>query len=554
MSKEHDILILEVGPAELRLSHVVAVRGEITFLDARSFHTQDKDEDGSALGNEQAVSSLTDYVSDNDWNGKDVLCLLSGSAVSCQYFDMPPLKGCSLKQAANLKLGQQLPFPVDEANVDIRPMEPRKAAGENQLHVAATAIRRDLIDAVVKTCHRLKSPLMVLTAAPSALAALAMSAKDDTPEMRAVLHVGNDASTLIILRDGRPCVTSEIEIGAGDFSKALMRPIIDGDNVIQLDAEKAIALRDEVGIPQADQQIESLDLAGGRLLPLLEPLLQKLSLQLTQWMTFASTSADGRKVSHLKLVGPGAKIPGLVSAIGKRVGIDAAEVDWLKGLASVDASARDVTLSSCAAATGAVLHRSDLPDLLPPDVRRKRRILQVRRSATLIAPVVAAAVFGLGFLFETAVTKVAPSLGADRTRLAHLQRLASEHSRRNAKQKLVARLQQQLDCFAQATPRWDGLFKELSRKLPKELQVTEFRARCDGGAILLTMRTKIFTSRSGRSFDEVLEEALMTLEHSPFFKRVQPLGSNRLGQDASGAAGTLVVELELAYPTPRTKA
>ena len=134
------------------------------------------------------------------------------------------------------------------------------------------------------------------------------------------------------------------------------------------------------------------------------------------------------------------------------------------------------------------------------------------------------------------------------------QRLASDHNQWNTKRQLIARLQQQLDDFSRATPRWDGLFKELSRTLPRELQVTEFRARTENDAILLTMRTRIFTSRKGRSFDEVLEETLRTLEQSPFFRRVQPLRSNRLEQNkATGASGTLVVELELAYPKPSPK-
>lgn len=547
MSKEQDILILEASPIELRLSRVVVARGEVKFLGAQSFRVQDKEEDESALGDQQALDALTEYVSRNGWNGKDLFCLLSGSAVSCQYFDMPPLKGNSLKQAVLLKLGQQLHFSVDDALVDIRPLESSKSADGNQLRVAATAVRRNVIKAVVEASNRLKSPLMMISAAPSALTALAMAAKDDDREMQAVLHVGDDASTLIVLQDGRPCVTSEIEIGARDFATALTRPIIDGDNVIQLDAEKAIALRDEVGIPRHDQQIESLGVTGEHLLPLLEPILQKLSLQVTQWMTFAATSADGRKVSHLKIVGPGAEISGLASAIEKHIAIPTSEADWLKGLTRVDSSADDIALSSCAATTGAVLHQRSLPDLLPPDVCHRRRLLRIRRSATLVAPIIAAAIFGIGFLFQAVATKVSPALGAGRTRLAHLQRLTNDHNEWKTKRQLIKRLQQQLDEFSQSTPRWDGLFKELSRTLPRELQVTEFRAHTEEGAILLTMRTRIFTTGNGRSFDEVMEETLMTLEENPFFKRVQPL-------ESKGAAGTLVVDLELAYPRLRTGA
>ena len=549
MSKEQDILILEASLQELRLTHALVGTGPVKVLQAGSFALEEKSSDKSAIEDQVILDRMTKYVAEQGWAGRQVLCLLGGSAVSCQYFDMPPLKGNCLRNAVLLKLGQRLPFAVDEALVDIHPLKRQTSNDGDDLRVAATAIRREVVRSAIGACEYLKLDVSIVSAMPAALAALARSTIEDCAQMQAVLHVGEQTCTLVVFQGKKPCVTSEIEIGLHDFTAAMMRPIIDGDSVIQLDDAKAEALRDEIGIPKAGQQIESIGVAGSRLLPLLEPILQKLAHQLTQWLTFAATSCGTERVARLRLVGSGAMMAGLSEAVGSRVEIDVDQADWLDGVASCSDTLDPESLCSCAAAVAAATHQKDLPDLTPRDVRNQRRLRRIRRSTVLAAPVLAAAVFGLSVLFDNVIARSGLSQGVDQAKLVQLQRISRSHDRQNAEQRFTQQLQKQFDDFARATPRWDGLFKELARALPQEVQVTEFRARTEKDDIHVTMQARVYTRPQGWNFDQVVEQTLRALEGSPFFKRVLPLSSNRAGPgEDSPAAGTLSVELELAYP------
>ncbi len=118
MSKNREILVLEAGGDELRVSHV-RVAGPAVEIDAcASFLSADRSEDKSAIQDQNLLDELSKYVTERGWTGNDVVWLLGGNSVSCQYFDMPPLKGAALRQAVNLKLGQQLHFEISEAVVD----------------------------------------------------------------------------------------------------------------------------------------------------------------------------------------------------------------------------------------------------------------------------------------------------------------------------------------------------------------------------------------------------------------------------------------------------
>ncbi|MBK8268357.1 MAG: pilus assembly protein PilM [Planctomycetes bacterium] len=220
MPDKSDILILEAGTDELRLSLVRPAGEQTLILDSCSFITKEKHDDRTALQDQNLVDEASVAVSDRNWVGKEVVCILGGGAVSCQYFDMPVLSGPALRQAVTLKLGQQLHFPAAEAVIDIKTIASPTAATHNQIRVAVTAVRQDAAQAAVDATTRLGLRIVALTSTASALSALAAVRLEASEELRAVLHFGERTSTLSVLRGKSPVVTSELQIGMDDFTKA----------------------------------------------------------------------------------------------------------------------------------------------------------------------------------------------------------------------------------------------------------------------------------------------------------------------------------------------
>jgi Tfp pilus assembly PilM family ATPase len=555
MSRGREILMLHAAADAVKLVRAELRDGVVELSDACSFLARGKPEDRHPLRDETTLDAIATHVSQMRWRGRDLLCLIGGSMAACQYYDMPRLTGQALRQAAMLKLKQQLHFDVAEAVVAVDPVIGSDSGKKSQTRVRVAAIHRERIRAAVDAAGRAGLNLVAISAAPAAIATLAQEAFKTAEGLTAVLYVDEVISTLVVLDGGSVCVTTELPIGLNDLTAALMRPIIDGDNVIQLDESRALELRNQVGIPAADQRIEALGVTGRRLLPLIEPALQKFAKQLTQWLTFAATSVEGGKIATVRLVGPGAAVPGFGQALAIRISLEVRAEDWLSGLARLTGPSQAFALNSAAAIVGAARRREALPDMLPGDVRMAHRLRRIRRSVAFCGPLVAVAVLAVAALFHNVNEKLRSTLDVQKQNLVNVRQIVNENGRWTAEQKTVDRLQKQIDDFATATPLWVGLFKELSILLPTELQATDFIARTGDDGIKVTVNATVFVRHDGRGVDEVVEKSLLLLQRSSFFRRVQLLSANRNEKTQfRGGAGTLSVELDLAYPHKGPKA
>jgi len=476
MSKGRGLLILHAEGNELRLVHTRLDRFTVELSEPCTFRSATPGPDTTALSDESALDELAGFVSKQGWFGHDLVCLVGGSSVACQSFDMPALNGTALRQAVHLKLAEQLHFDVNEAMVAVDSAPAPAGGGKNSIQVGVVACHRDLTQAAIAAAERVGLNLIAITAATAALTALARDTVERPEGLHAFLHFDESCGALVVLNGMTPCVTTELPVGAADLTAALMRPIIHGEDVIQLDEVKAMALRDEIGIPAPHDPIASLDVDGDRVLPLLEPVLQKLAKSLTQWLTFASTHTGHQPVETLLLVGPGSTIPGLARTLGSRLSIETRAHDWVAGTRLIG-SAESTSLQPYGAAVGTARHWRTLPDLLPPEVRRKRRIDRARRVVSACAPITAAALIGLAMLFGQISSDARPTIIACRREMNTMGNLLGEVRMRTATKQVADTLEQQLRRFATSSPQWIGFFKELSILLPEEFNAERLQAR-----------------------------------------------------------------------------
>ncbi len=554
MSRDRNILIMQVEPAELRFVHA-AVRGmTVEFVEARTFRSGRKSKDTSILQNSEVLGEFAAHVRSRGHCGKDVVCVIGGPSVACHYFNLPPLAPRLLRQAVLLKLGQELHFPVAEAAVAIQPSlgAPLSAGGETRLH--ASAAHRDVTSAVRRAIERASLNLVAMAAAPDVLAAAAdMVGADDKP-LTAILHLDRRASMLISIHHGSPQVATELPVCVADLAEALMRPILCREEVIQLDERRAWALLDEVGIPKADQHVACLGVGADRLLPLLEPVLQKLAKQLTQWLTFSATCTGGDSAGRLRLVGPAAAVPGLAEAIEARIGLPVSAFSWLDGFVDRGSGAGSLRAGDCDLAAAAALTWNILPDLTPSEVRKSRALRRLRRLIAVGGFSAAAAIVGVALSFEQLNRNVADSVDTRRELLDQVQRTLSRHMTLEAEAEAVQRLEEQFGDFAGASVAWVGVFKELSLMLPAELQATEYSASGEGPDLTLRVRAAVYSKDTGRGFDTVVSQALLVLQSSAFFRRVELVSAKRAEEsEATGIAGELAIDLLLVFPGEKAR-
>lgn len=147
--------------------------------------------------------------------------------------------------------------------------------------------------------------------------ALAVATAVDTDGINAVLVLEDDHAVLAVGEPGRVILIRSMALGVDSFAEALTRPMrgFSAESSVTLTREQARHVFEAAGLPKPEDPIPGRDdLRGASLLPLLQPLLQRLSLELRQSLRYSGQSASTDGV-RLRVLGRGAGIPNFESAL-----------------------------------------------------------------------------------------------------------------------------------------------------------------------------------------------------------------------------------------------
>lgn len=548
MAKLNDQLVLHVTDAAATLVRVRR-RGERLLLQQPVVVVPPAPlPDEPALAAETVVDDLAKYVRENGWRGLPTTVALAGAPVSCQSFDIPDLKGPALASAIRLKIGQSLHYDVKRATVWTRHDAKPDGTGYS---VSAVAVQQTHAQRVVEACERIGVELRLITAAPAALSQLGPAIGAIEGQGLEGLLVGMERGSAIhVYFDGRLIVSSDLPFKLADLTTALMRPIIKGEEVITLDERQARQLRDEVGIPEFGAHIDPLDISAERVLPLFEPAFQQLTKQLVQWFTFARGACNNATPRRMAISGPAARIRNLDQALATRLHLQVAMHPWASDRAELE-GATTLPVDEFAEIGAVVLAAAPLPDLTPIEVRRATQLKRVRRVSLLAGPTIAAALVMLAVGLQSLSVKLSTAAASQTN---NLQRSHNELSQWTAWQLIAARarsLRGQLDAFAIGTPRWEGIFKELSNALPTAVCVNDLSLRMVDGVLRLRVTANSQDPQGKQPFDQIVEQALRLLQASPYMDHVDLLSATKSANSPDDPSrGELILDVTLAYPRP----
>ena len=144
MSTSRDLLVLQVFADELRLVPATILPDVAEIGTPCSFKSNQKNADQTALSDQLTVDALAAHVREQQWEGRELVCVVTGSLTACQYFDMPQMAKAAMQQAVMLKLGQQLHFPISEAIVALRTVGYSVEGETKTLRIQSTAVHRVL--------------------------------------------------------------------------------------------------------------------------------------------------------------------------------------------------------------------------------------------------------------------------------------------------------------------------------------------------------------------------------------------------------------------------
>lgn len=297
---------------------------------------------------------------------------------ACAEFASPRARNASeALSAAVLACADSLSCPIDAAASRgcVISFDKNDAESKAQVVVAAdgddslTAIAEMIAGAGLK--FRTATPLDALT-----MAMIGQHAADGAKEPTAYLHFGEHRSFLVIAAKNTLLFARPISVGLETLVSSLKRPIrLSGGQTIELNHDTARAMLHECGFPSRTQVVsEELQLTGGQIVPVMQPVLQRFMVELRQSLRFALPE-NQRQGLTLRLCGPGAKTPGFQQIAADELG---AKVELDQGLQAYDYREPTSPGSELMSALTAKRAGSDL-ELEPLNASRQRRLRHMQR-------------------------------------------------------------------------------------------------------------------------------------------------------------------------------
>lgn len=394
--------------------------------------------------------------------------------------------------------------------------EPRQTHVLGVIEDAATA--QTVIDFVERAGLRCRA---ILPASASMIAASVMDALEhNDPTTIVRLRIEEDCSALTASQQGRLLMYRRIDFGVDRIVEAMTRPILRGPDEITLSEQEARDLVQRIGIPSADDVIDdSRGLRGADILPIIQPVLQRLVVEVKQSLRF-SLSDEQRHGLTLRLTGAGGAVKRLGDIIGTETDAPMEPAETQDAAGPQDAPAARAAFAERLA-------------LLPPAALHARVSRRIRRGL-LAGATLAGALLAADAAWSVWITRSMDQHIASLEEVTERIRTTREQHA-TAEQDFITARTAAAAAPGAMPPRahWGAWLAELSRLTPAKVRLSSVSGGHEAEAARVAMHGVVSAIDSDES-RVIITHFVDALRNCPLVERVE-LGGIRRSADASGA-------------------
>ncbi|MCB9847842.1 MAG: PilN domain-containing protein [Phycisphaeraceae bacterium] len=461
-----------------------------------------------------------------------------------------PVTGAAAIGAVKLALADHVGFALDVNPYAIESLS--KIEGKNAKGAMALAIADNASASQVLAGWLGRAGCELACACPasglSLVSAVREAASHGAGAVSARLYLDRRLCVLTVASAGAVRMVRRIEIGFEDLVTSITRPIVrrdaDGES-ITLARRQAGLILCGAGIPRFNDPVEpELGLTGRDLLPLLQPALQRLAIEIKQSFRF-ELSDEERGAIELRCTGPFGAMPGLAQSLNELIEINAVSEGTLDP-AIIEApflndDDRPLALARCA--------RSN--PIVAEQVLGAQRLASFRFGAR--AGAVAAALTLLATALVTssqirAERRAARSLDAAVAQVDEI--IALNQSILTQSDTLAATHRRMSETIGKST-RWYAPLAALPGLIPDSVSLVEVGGadRSEKGPARLEI-TGVAGDSDGGDAQAALNEFIRALNDCPLVESVDLGTTNRVSASSDSGAMRFSVVINLV-PTPR---
>ncbi|MHC4975912.1 MAG: PilN domain-containing protein [Planctomycetota bacterium] len=348
---------------------------------------------------------------------------------------------------------------------------------------------------------------------------------DGEQQVQARITIGEHTTTLSVFDSERLYLVRTIEIGLYQLIEMIVRQLrVEGQSneEARRDAWGFLLAR---GVPMAFDTIdEQRGIMGRDLLPMIQPVLQRIFVEIKQSLRFGvpRESLEGARIT---ISGPGALVPRLGELLDEHLDL---------GVECETTSDRDLTGDNLERALSMVTtHGCARPESTLTSTQRVRTLTLRRVRKGLVAGTLAASLAVLvntSFQYMDArdslarIDSLEPQLSSIKEARFQFEQAGELHQNMEA-------MRASLDQFLDARPSWSVFLHMLSGSVPPTIQLTEIRGETQGDVPGVRLEGIEYQSAESNA----IQEFLRTLQASPLVDDVTLGGTHRTDTEQGDA-------------------
>ncbi|NNF43336.1 MAG: hypothetical protein HKN62_09860 [Phycisphaerales bacterium] len=428
--------------------------------------------------------------------------------------------------AAVLSCADSLPYSAMSAVTEAVIVGRDTRGDPRQMHVLVAAEREDIAEAIVHLVE--EAGLKFVSATPLDAAVMANFVGSELATKathQGSLYVGEYTSFFVVSSGGTLLFDRRIDLGLESLASSLTSPLtVRGrGETIELSDEDAQTMLQNHGVPDRDAIVhEELQLTGGQVIPLLQPVLQRFIVELRQSLRFGLSEGDRSNLS-IRVTGPGASIPGLTDLIGKELGVETRADDGYSSTTSWTTPGATEGELRDALKDPKVLQQLNL---LPKELNQHRRFGRLRRWLWTGAAAALAMIALDGVRQHARLRTARDQAAVYASQIADLEALEQNVARlrsvMEATNALDATIREEVGLRVDLA----ACLKELSLTTPQQIRLLSMNFARDGSRTGGIVRGFAYLGDEGRGTG--LDTFIEQLRDSPLFTSVE-LGNVTMG-------------------------
>ncbi len=231
----------------------------------------------------------------------DVVTAIGGHDVIIKKIQMDRMKESDAREVIRWEAEQHVPFDIKSVELDFQILNPHDEG--MQMEVLLVAAKRELVDNKVGLLQDAGiNPVVIDVDA----FALHNAFEHNYPESRegiiALVNVGHETTNVNILENGVPILTRDIPFGSRRIREDLQR-------------ERGLTAEQAEDVVQARETVDDLE-------RFVDASADEIAVGIERASAFLMTREDGETLGKIFLSGGGARVPGMVEALGRRMNVE----------------------------------------------------------------------------------------------------------------------------------------------------------------------------------------------------------------------------------------